>query len=106
MLLFNFQVRLQYEIFPENTEQASRQIILINNVEVRDRLLSSRIHKLLYHYTSETLPRQSHANMVKKTNKWNIKKNTVLMYSGLTLKDTLETTPLSVGHKFLAASII
>ena len=59
-----WQVRLQHEVYPEVAEQASRQILLINEVEIRDRLVSSKINKFLYQYTSDTMPRQSHANMV------------------------------------------
>ena len=55
---------MQYESFPETTEQASRQIILVQEVELRDRLASSKINKFLYRYTSENMPRQTHANMV------------------------------------------
>ena len=55
---------MQYEVYPENTEQASRQIFIVNEVEVRDRLSLSKINKFLYQYTSESLPRQTHANMV------------------------------------------
>ncbi len=55
---------MQYELYPENTEQALRQIFIVNEVEVRDRLALSRINKFLYQYTSESLPRQTHANMV------------------------------------------
>lgn len=58
------KVRLQHEVFPETAEQASRQILLINEVELRDRLMASKINKFLYQYTSEALPRQAHANMV------------------------------------------
>ena len=55
---------MQYESFPENKEQSSRQIILINEVEIRDRLASSKINKFLYQYTSDNLPKQTHAQMV------------------------------------------
>ena len=63
---------MQYEVYPENTEQASRQIFIVNEVEVRDRLSLSKINKFLYQYTSESLPRQTHANMVCNCNciKW------------------------------------
>ncbi|XP_006819260.1 autophagy-related protein 2 homolog B-like, partial [Saccoglossus kowalevskii] len=58
------KVRMQYELYPENTEQASRQILLINDIEIRDRLIHSQINKFLYQYTSEDRPRQAHANML------------------------------------------
>ncbi|XP_013385934.1 autophagy-related protein 2 homolog B-like [Lingula anatina] len=58
------KIRLQHEVYPENTREASRQILIINQVEIRDRLASSQINKFLYQYTSEATPRQTHANMV------------------------------------------
>ncbi len=57
------KIRLQHEEYPANREQASRQIIVVHEVEICDRLASSRINKFLYHYTSSSLPRQSHSNM-------------------------------------------
>ncbi|CAG2055348.1 unnamed protein product [Timema podura] len=58
------QVRFQHEVYPENTAEASRQVLLVNEVEVRDRLASSQINKFLYQYSSEARPKQSHANMM------------------------------------------
>ena len=55
---------MQYEIYPADTEQVSRQILCIHEIEIRDRLSASRINKFLYQYSSDTLPKQSHANMV------------------------------------------
>ena len=57
------KIRLQHEEYPANREQASRQIILIHEVEICDKLTNSRINKFLYHYSSSSLPRQSHSNM-------------------------------------------
>jgi len=59
------QIRLQYEDYPEHTEQASRLVVLVQDVEIRDRLAHSQINKFLYQYTSEACPKQSHANMVR-----------------------------------------
>ena len=59
------KVRLQHDVYPENTSQASRQVLLVNDVEIRDRLASSKINKFLYRYSSEMMPRQSTANMVR-----------------------------------------
>nr|CAD7417038.1 unnamed protein product [Timema cristinae] len=59
------QVRFQHEVYPENTAEASRQVLLVNEVEIRDRLASSQINKFLYQYSSEARPKQSHANMVR-----------------------------------------
>ncbi|XP_023222946.1 autophagy-related protein 2 homolog B-like isoform X2 [Centruroides sculpturatus] len=58
------KVRFQHEVYPEKTEQASRQVLIIHDVEIRDRLASSKINKFLYQYASQAMPRQSHANMV------------------------------------------
>lgn len=57
------KVRFQHEVYPENTTEASRQILLVSEIEVRDRLASSHINKFLYQYSSEAKPKQSHANM-------------------------------------------
>ncbi|XP_076666317.1 autophagy-related 2 isoform X1 [Andrena cerasifolii] len=65
-VLMEFQlnkVRFQHEIYPENTPEAARQILLVSEIEIRDRLASSHINKFLYQYSSEAKPKQSHANM-------------------------------------------
>ena len=59
-----FQMRLQYEVFPQDTAQASRLAFLVRDLEIRDRLAQSNINKFLYQYTTESMPRQSHTNMV------------------------------------------
>lgn len=58
------KVRFQHEVYPENTTEASRQILLVSEIEIRDRLASSHINKFLYLYSSEAKPKQSHANML------------------------------------------
>ena len=58
------KLRVRHETFPSDTEQASRLVFLIKDMEIRDRLAHSRINKFLHLHTSETLPHQSHANMV------------------------------------------
>ena len=58
------QVRFQHEAYPCGVEQASRQVFLISDVEVRDKLRSSRMNKFLYQYSSEDMPKQTYANMV------------------------------------------
>ncbi|XP_053986087.1 autophagy-related protein 2 homolog B isoform X1 [Hylaeus volcanicus] len=57
------KVRFQHEVYPDNTEEAARQVLLISEIEIRDRLASSYINKFLYQYSSEAKPKQSHANM-------------------------------------------
>ena len=58
------QIRLQHEVYPDNTFQASRQVLVISDLEIRDRLALSKINKFLYQYCSDAIPRQSHASMV------------------------------------------
>lgn len=62
---FPFQLRFQHDVYPEEALQSSRQVILIHDVEIRDRLASSNINKFLYAYSSKARPRQSHAHMVR-----------------------------------------
>ncbi|XP_076166580.1 autophagy-related 2 isoform X3 [Ptiloglossa arizonensis] len=57
------KVRFQHEVYPENTEEAARQILLISEIEIRDRLASSQINKFLYQFSSKAKPKQTHANM-------------------------------------------
>ncbi|XP_026686797.1 autophagy-related protein 2 homolog B, partial [Diaphorina citri] len=74
MLIFIFtfiasslsQLRFQHDVYPDGPDiaQSSRQVILIHDVEIRDRLASSNINKFLYAYSSKARPRQSHAHMV------------------------------------------
>nr|XP_018917848.1 PREDICTED: autophagy-related protein 2 homolog B isoform X1 [Bemisia tabaci] len=58
------KIRFQHEVYPDDTVEAKRQILLVKEVEIRDRLASSRINKFLYQYSSQARPRQSHADMV------------------------------------------
>lgn len=43
----------------------SRQVFIVQELEIRDRLASSRINKFLYLHTSERMPRRAHSNMVR-----------------------------------------
>lgn len=58
------KLRFQHELYPDFTKHASRQILIISEIEIRDRLESSEINKFLYQYTSQSKPKQSNANMV------------------------------------------
>ncbi|XP_076267231.1 autophagy-related 2 isoform X1 [Rhynchophorus ferrugineus] len=58
------KVRFRHELYPENTKEASRQVLSIADVEIRDRLESSQINKFLYQYYSQAKPKKSHSNMV------------------------------------------
>ncbi|XP_069036336.1 autophagy-related protein 2 homolog A isoform X2 [Lepisosteus oculatus] len=42
----------------------SRQVFVVQELEVRDRLASSQINKFLYLYSSESMPRRAHSNML------------------------------------------
>ncbi|XP_041093961.1 autophagy-related protein 2 homolog A [Polyodon spathula] len=42
----------------------SRQVFIVQELEVRDRLASSQINKFLYLHTSEKMPRRAHSNML------------------------------------------
>lgn len=65
LMQLNFsKLSFQHEIYPEKATQASRQVLLIHNFEISDKLKSSEINKFLYQYSSETNPRQSNANMI------------------------------------------
>ncbi|GJQ86644.1 putative autophagy-related protein C terminal domain, partial [Trypoxylus dichotomus] len=57
-------VRFQHEVYPEHTSQASRQVVLVSELEIRDKLESSQMNKFLYQYVSESRPKQSHAHMI------------------------------------------
>ncbi|BES90892.1 autophagy-specific gene 2 [Nesidiocoris tenuis] len=62
-LQFN-KVKFLHEIYPEQSVYASRQVLLIHEFEIRDKLSTSNINKFLYQYSSESSPRQSNANMM------------------------------------------
>uniref|UniRef100_UPI00398F0016 autophagy-related protein 2 homolog A n=1 Tax=Pristiophorus japonicus TaxID=55135 RepID=UPI00398F0016 len=42
----------------------ARQVFIVQELEIRDRLASSQINKFLYLYTSEKMPRRAHSNML------------------------------------------
>ncbi|XP_039964190.1 autophagy-related protein 2 homolog A [Bactrocera tryoni] len=56
------KVRLSHEIYPTHITQASRQVLVIHDIEIRDRLKSSEINKFLYNpnfkTTSQKCPQQ------------------------------------------------
>ncbi|XP_058467736.1 autophagy-related protein 2 homolog A [Malaya genurostris] len=45
------KVKFSHEVYPTNTEQASRQVLLITELEIWDRLAVSDIKKFLYQYS-------------------------------------------------------
>lgn len=58
------KVRFSHETYPTTTEQASRQVLLITELEIRDRLSISNINKFLYHPTVGFRTRQGNNHMV------------------------------------------
>lgn len=54
---------------PGSEQPLSRQVFIVQELEIRDRLASSQINKFLYLYTSESMPRRAHSNMVRQQ-KW------------------------------------
>lgn len=46
------KVRFSHETYPSNTKQASRQVLLVTELEIRDRLVISQFNKFLYHKRS------------------------------------------------------
>ncbi|CDQ83899.1 unnamed protein product, partial [Oncorhynchus mykiss] len=80
---FLFQVSFQHESYPVvvsasgpalegegpgvgavGEQPLSRQVFIVQELEVRDRLASSQLNKFLYLYTSESMPRRTHSNML------------------------------------------
>lgn len=60
------KVRFSHETYPAYTEQASRQVLLVTELEIRDRLEVSNINKFLYHPTVGPKSRGSHHMVVLK----------------------------------------
>uniref|UniRef100_A0A8C3T3M8 Autophagy related 2A n=1 Tax=Chelydra serpentina TaxID=8475 RepID=A0A8C3T3M8_CHESE len=67
------KVSFQHETYPSGAEKpsaeleeqpVSRQVFIVQELEIRDRLASSQINKFLYLYTSEKMPRRAHSNML------------------------------------------
>ncbi|XP_053954564.1 autophagy-related protein 2 homolog A [Anastrepha ludens] len=58
------KVRLSHEIYPSYTAQASRQVLVIHDIEIRDRLQSSEINKFLYHPHTKTSSHKTPQQMV------------------------------------------
>ncbi|XP_055908295.1 autophagy-related protein 2 homolog B isoform X2 [Eupeodes corollae] len=58
------KVRCSHEVYPTQTTQASRQVLVISELEVRDRLQTSEINKFLYHPSAKHLPNKSSQHMI------------------------------------------
>ncbi|XP_061756190.1 autophagy-related protein 2 homolog A [Nerophis ophidion] len=55
---------LSVGVGPGGEQPLSRQVFIVQELEIRDRLASSQINKFLYLYTSESMPRRAHSNML------------------------------------------
>ncbi|KAG1685123.1 Autophagy-related protein 2 B [Nymphon striatum] len=58
------KVKSQYDLYPSDTREASRQVLMINDIVISDHLKSSNINKFFYQYYSESRPRQEARHMV------------------------------------------
>ncbi|XP_063919299.1 autophagy-related protein 2 homolog B isoform X2 [Zophobas morio] len=58
------KIRFQHEVYPDVSSKASRQVLIVAEIEMRDRLKSSQMNKFLYQYISQMRPKQSNANML------------------------------------------
>jgi len=80
-----YKMAAQHETYPATDQRnspVSRQILLIPNLEVRDRLAESEINKLLHMLNNKSRPRQSSAHMV------SLKALTVRPDPGVNLEET------------------
>ncbi|CAB1330898.1 unnamed protein product, partial [Coregonus sp. 'balchen'] len=67
----NLDVRFQHEVYPQAPvasgsaadQPKSRQVFIVQDLEIRDRLATSQMNKFLYLYSSKEMPRTAHSNM-------------------------------------------
>lgn len=73
-----FKVRFQHDVYPQAQgtsgptvdQPVSRQVFVVQDLEIRDRLAASQMNKFLYLYSSKEMPRKAHSNMVRKASHW------------------------------------
>uniref|UniRef100_A0A8C6VF55 Autophagy related 2B n=1 Tax=Naja naja TaxID=35670 RepID=A0A8C6VF55_NAJNA len=67
------KVKFQHEVYPSGEPECelsileqpvSRQIFMVQDLEIRDRLATSQMNKFLYLYSSKEMPRKAHSNML------------------------------------------
>lgn len=67
-------MKFQHEVYPSGEQECelnileqpvSRQIFIVQDLEIRDRLATSQMNKFLYLYCSKEMPRKAHSNMVR-----------------------------------------
>lgn len=66
-------MKFQHEVYPQSgaegesgllEQPVSRQIFIVQDLEIRDRLATSQMNKFLYLYCSKEMPRKAHSNML------------------------------------------
>ncbi|KAM4690397.1 autophagy-related protein 2 homolog B isoform 2-T2 [Rhinophrynus dorsalis] len=67
------KVKFQHEVYPQGSldveslsqeQPVSRQVFIVQDLEIRDRLASSQMNKFLHLYSSKEMPRKAHSNMI------------------------------------------
>jgi len=58
------KIRISHDTYPTSSSYSSRQVLIISDIEIRDRLISSDINKLLYHPFKNSIPQRNNENMV------------------------------------------
>ncbi|KAE8586365.1 hypothetical protein XENTR_v10021645 [Xenopus tropicalis] len=67
------KVKFQHEVYPQGAstvespsmeQPVSRQVFIVQDLEIRDRLASSQMNKFLHLYSSKEMPRKAHSNML------------------------------------------
>uniref|UniRef100_A0A8D0L1Y6 Autophagy related 2B n=1 Tax=Sphenodon punctatus TaxID=8508 RepID=A0A8D0L1Y6_SPHPU len=67
------KVKFQHEVYPPSRPECeanllehpvSRQVFIVQDLEIRDRLATSQMNKFLYLYCSKEMPRKAHSNML------------------------------------------
>lgn len=66
-------MKFQHEVYPPCRPECdaglvehpvSRQVFVVQDLEIRDRLAASQMNKFLYLYCSKEMPRKAHSSMV------------------------------------------
>lgn len=66
-------MKFQHEVYPPckpdcdsslSEHPVSRQVFIVQDLEIRDRLATSQMNKFLYLYCSKEMPRKAHSNML------------------------------------------
>lgn len=67
------KVKFQHEVYPQadpdtvsalSEQLVSRQVFIVQDLEIRDRLATSQMNKFLHLYSSKEMPRKAHSNML------------------------------------------